>query len=201
MPELGTADSRGALARRRGTMRFVQIKNISEEPITLYPRFERPKKEAQPRWDPVRLKPRQVCDAMPEGAIAGSRGWHDLVARGSVEVTVVSSPARFVAVEPVGPETVRLPLMVRPPNQKLHKHVFAFAPGRRRTVHLTSIKDSAALRRLVKQRKIRLERAPYIAPSRHAGSYGSFGDEQVYVCWKCGGAIVFRGSPPTPIHV
>lgn len=182
-------------------MRFVRVKNVSNNPITLHPRFERPKKEVQPRWQPIRLKPGQFSEPLPEGALAGSRGWSDLRARQAVQLVPVPAFTGFVAVEVVRAETVRLPVKVHVPKQRVHKHEHVVTPDQPRTLHLRSIEDPAALRRLAKQRRIRLAPVSYIAPSRREGWYGSFGDDQVYVCWDCGGPIVFRGSPPTPIHI
>jgi len=182
-------------------MRFVRVKNVSNDRITLHPRFERPKKRAQPRWAPIHLRPGQASEPMPEGALSGSKGWHDLRGHRAVELITVSTFTGFVAVEAVRTASVRLPITVHAPKKRAHKHELVIAPGQPRIVHLKSIEDGAALRRLEKQRKIRLVPVPYIAPSRRAGWSGSFGDEQVYVCWDCGGPIVFRGSPPTPIHI
>ncbi len=182
-------------------MRFFRVRNISAQRITLHPRFERPKKRTQPRWAPIQLKPGQSSDPIPEGALIGSKGWHEFRMHRKVELIAVAAFTGFVAIEVVRNEKMRLPIKVHLPKKKIVKHELVITPSQPRTVHLKSIDDGAALRNLAKQRKIRFTQVPYIAPSRRHGWYGSYGDEAVDVCWDCGGPIVFRGSPPTPIHI
>ena len=65
-----------------------------------------------------------------------------------------------------------------------------------------SISQPRRIESLVKKKVVGILPVYDIGPSTGRGkSIASYVDEDVYICYKCGGPIVFRVSPPTPVHI
>jgi hypothetical protein len=91
------------------------------------------------------------------------------------------------------------------------------APGKRRkrTRHLTikpgKVSPPVHLRSVLQLRKIKglaKKKAISLVPLAHIGprvadypSVGSYGADDVYICYDCGKPIKFRYHPPVPIHI
>jgi len=188
--------------------KFVTIKNICKRSITIYLRFLRPKKKDKPPPPPITLAPGEKSHALPYPFLVGGKNWDALNRAGCISLETVAWRPQFVRVTPVQRVERGKPItldVVPPPRKgkpKKSRPIVLRGKRQSRAVHLRSIVQRRKLKSLARKKKVALEPVSYLGPP--IGKYpsvGSFGYDDVYVCWDCGGPIVFRGSPPVPIHV
>jgi hypothetical protein len=181
----------------------LEITNNCNDTITVFFRYPRPKKQIE-RPNSVILHPGQKTHPIPVHLLVGSRGWEKLKSRECVKIESVAYEARYVRLlnrtkEVVLSFNIRLAAKLA----KKAKTTIELKPGQRsRSVQVSSISQRRRLDNLVKEKQVEILPVYDIGPSTGRGrSVASYADEDVYTCYKCGGPIVFRGSPPTPVHI
>ncbi|HEX3129512.1 MAG TPA: hypothetical protein VH394_19400 [Thermoanaerobaculia bacterium] len=189
--------------------RFVTVTNKSRTTITLYPDLPGTKKEEQ-RVE-IKLAPNERSRPLPYDLLIETEGWQNLVSEGCILVedippwrstlvnikNLTSQPLRF---------EVRLPRAGKPKasgksgaalRKKYTIRPQKFSPR----LHVDSILK-LDVEELARQRAIELKPVPYIGPPLvKPPCVGSFGNDDVYLCYECGQPIVIRYYPPRPIHI
>ena len=192
--------------------RFVTVTNNSDKIITLYPDLPtrtRTKKDDQPIE--IKIAPREKSRPLPYDLLSGTKDWQTLVSGGRILVEDVP-PWRPTLVniknlssQPVSFE-VKLP---RPKKREPSKASSATLRKRYKVrpqrfsprVHLDSI-VKLDLESLVREKALEVKPVPYIGPPvANPPCVGSFGNDDVYLCYECGQPIVIRYQPPRPIHI
>lgn len=188
------------------TPQYVKIHNNCDRAIRVYLRFPRPKKKPKKPFRRPRasfaLEPRQASHALPLHFLVGARRWEALRARACVRIETVPFEPRFVQILNRGDKPITL--SVRPATAKVPKRKVSLTVKARksRTVDYRSITRKDRVNQLVSAGRLVVRPAYDIGPATGRGrSVGSYGDEDVYICYECGRPIVFRGSPPTPVHI
>jgi hypothetical protein len=174
---------------------LVKVRNSCSRAITLYP------DKAHPIIVPTGLtsKPLSRMD------LIRSRNWASLQTRRCISaIPVVSYTSNFVALTNVSPKRQPVAIKVwrgKPRASKKSVLVLRFRVPR--TVRRQSIADYKWIEEQIKKQLIKaVDR--YIVrpePSDPPSSVGSYMGRNVYTCNRCGGPIIFRGSPPKPIHI
>jgi hypothetical protein len=186
------------------SLKYVTVTNVSDERIVLYPRFLRPKKPGPPR-SPIPLDPNQTSRPLPYHSLEGGKNWDSLAARGCIRLKEVPYIAVFGTIQnrTAQPISVNLELPRRAGVGPSQTRRISLKPLEiSRSLHLRSILQWRKLKSLAKKRAVSIEPIPYIGPRvADLPSVGSYGDDDVYICWDCGGPIVFRYDPPRPIHI
>ena len=180
-------------------MEFIRVKNCSDKIVKFRPHFQRPTKSAPPVYATLSIRPGVTAPVvLPRNAVTGSQQWATV--KKFVSLIRVKAFTGFVGLKAKA-ESIRAKVKLHVKGKRTRMKELVISKARSTTIHLPSLENRQVLRDLQRKRKITLEPLPYIAPYYRGGSAGSYGDEDVYVCWDCGGPIVFRGSPPTPIHI
>ncbi|MFQ5903711.1 MAG: hypothetical protein ACE5JO_08475, partial [Candidatus Binatia bacterium] len=104
-----------------------------------------------------------------------------------------------MAVKNTGVAPLQLKVELRKKKARRAK-VVTVRPGQvSKPIHIASVVQKRRLKSLARRKTVRITPLAYIGPrvgDRPAA--GSYGYEDVYICYDCGGPIVFRGSPPVP---
>jgi len=185
--------------------RYVRIVNNCDETVTVHRRFPRPKKSlpAPRRITPLKLKPQHASSALPYHELVGADGWSTLIKRPCIEVMDVEYEPRFV--ELLNTSGAPLQVELQPAHREAAQGPVTVLIGPKdepRIIDAEAFANPDELRRLVEDAKVRIKPVVAIGPPTGLGrSVASFGSESVYVCNECGGPIVFRGSPPHPVHI
>jgi hypothetical protein len=182
---------------------YVRVVNDCPGPVVIYLRRRRPKK-GQPIGVPsLKLLPGEKTRAVPRQWLVGAKGWEKLRKTDCVIIESVEFKPRFV--EFLNSSRELLQIVVRVPRPKAPPRLakVTLKPRQRsRVVDLKTVRDKKRLDELMAAGK--LEAFPTLtigAPMGRGKAVGSYYGENVYTCHKCGGPIVFRGAPPTPVHV
>lgn len=181
---------------------YVQITNNCKETIKVYLRYRRPKKSAK-RPKSFILTPRQKTHPVPIHFLVGARGWNELKNRDCVNIESIAYEPHFVQLLNLSREVLSFEIKLVSKVAKKVKTTIKLEPGKRsRTVEASSVSQRRRLNNLVKKKQVDILPIYDIGPSTGRGrAVASYADEDVYTCFKCGGPIVFRGSPPTPVHI
>jgi hypothetical protein len=181
---------------------FVKITNRCKHRITIYTRFPRPKKPGSKTRRPLESRIQldageTTARAIAYSALVGAKNWDALKDRGCIQLEVVPWTSQFTRVTAVH---AKVTFDVKIPGGA-PKRVELAAGETSRTVPLGNVVQRQKLQDLARKRLVKLERS-YIGPRFAAApAVGSLGYDDVYVCDRCGGPIVFRYFPPVPIHV
>ena len=182
---------------------YLKVRNNCREKITVYLRYPRPKRQSVKRPSSFTLRPRESSHPLPRHFLDGARGWASLTKKDCVTIEIVPFKSRFVQVTNLSPRT--LELLVRPAPKRVPEReaLLKVKPGKKsRPVDVRSIAQRRRLSKLVELGEAAISPIYEIGPSTgRGGAVASYADEDVYVCYDCGGPIVFRGSPPSPVHI
>jgi hypothetical protein len=156
------------------------------------------------QMSPIALEPGETSHPIARIIVERSTNYAELRNRGCISVRNVAGPQPFVTIERKTDESVKVRYIGRPPGSRRKRlrrlRLARFQPTR--PVYPKALPDKKNLRLLRQRKALKITPVSYIAPAARGESWvGWYGDDRVYVCDKCGGAIVFRGSPPTPIHI
>jgi hypothetical protein len=181
---------------------IVKLINNCPQTIKIFLRYNRPKKGEDSRPRSLSLKPGQESWPVPKRLVVGAAGWDELRRRACFVVQRVPFDPRFIRFLNESPEKIVVAYTVTRPKRPKKRVILTIKPGKTsRVVDLKAIGRSR-LRGLLAKRKISIRPVFKIGPARMPErSTGWYDGENVYTCWECGGAIVFRGSPPTPVHL
>ena len=181
---------------------YVQITNNCRDTIIVYIRYPRPKKSAKGPKSVI-LTPQQKTHPLPIHFLVGARGWDKLKNRDCVNIESITDEPRFVQLLNRSTEVLSFDIRLALKVAKKAKTTIELKPGKRsRRVEMKSVSQRRRLDHLVKKKQVDVLPVYDIGPSTGRGrAVASYADEDVYTCYKCGGPIVFRGSPPTPVHI
>jgi hypothetical protein len=180
----------------------LEITNSCNNTITVFLRRRRTKKLAK-QPNSIILRPGQSTNPIPLHFLVGARGWEKLKSRECVHMESIAYEARFVQLLNRTKEVLSFNIRLAPKLAKKAKTTIELKPGQRsRSVQVSSVSQRRRLDNLVKEKQVEILPIYDIGPSTGRGrAVASYADEDVYTCYKCGGPIVFRGSPPTPVHI
>jgi hypothetical protein len=183
---------------------YVTITNNCEEEVTINIRYPKPMKESLGKYlNEIVLFPNEKTYPLPYHLIIGAKGWKTLKETDCVLVELTEFEPRFTHILNVSKETLNISITPDVDIEKKKPTSVRVSPKKAaRSLDRKSIDEPSELIKLEKEEKIKITPVRYIGPPTDAkGSAGSFFGESVYVCYKCGGPIIFRGSPPRPIHI
>jgi hypothetical protein len=151
----------------------------------------------------VKIEPGERTKPMPRHWLVGARGWEELRNRDCVVLKSVKFEPRYVQLLNDSTKPIAIVLRVPRPEAPARLKKISLKPKQRsRVVDLRTVRDQKRLRRLVSAKKLSLYPDFWIGPATGRGkAIGSYYEEDVYTCYDCGGPIVFRGAPPTPVHI
>jgi hypothetical protein len=147
---------------------------------------------------PIELAPNQVSPVVLLSAIVGCNGW--AAVKDCIHIEDAKDVPDFVRL--ITPSKKAIEIAVRTKAEKRgrprrHK-IRISARSKPRAIRADIIVDKKEIRKLEMRKLLKLVPfVPIYPPS--TGSYGY--DDDFYICDDCGHPIVFRGFPPTPIHV
>jgi hypothetical protein len=182
---------------------FVKIMNACKHRITVWTRFQRPKKlgsgrARRPLESHIHLDPGETTTRpIAYGALVGAKNWDVLKERKCVQFEVIPWTSQFARIAAVRTSVlfdVKVPRAVP-------KHIHLVPGETSRTVPLANVIQRRKIQNLAKKGLVRLERSDIGPRLAAAPAVGSLGYDDVYICDECGGPIVFRYSPPIPIHI
>ncbi len=181
---------------------IVKLINNCPQKIKIFLRYNRPKKGEHSRPRSLSLEPGQESWPLPKRLVVGAAGWDELRKRDCFVVRRVPFDPRYIRMLNQSPESIVMNLMVPRPKRRKKRVTLTIEPGKTsRVVDLKAIGPNR-LRGLLARRKIAIRPVFKIGPARMPKrSTGWYDGENVHTCWDCGGAIVFRGNPPTPVHI
>lgn len=180
---------------------FVTVTNLGEKPVVLFPR------QSDHLGKPIeglKLRPGEPSRPLPFDLFTHARNWKSLTAKGILEVHEVAFKPCFVRVENNLERPLALELEpVAGTGATAEKKAPQIELKPHETSHLlcrTRIRQD--LEELARVGAITLDPASSIGPSVTPSALGSFGSDDVYACYKCGGPIVFRTNGRRhPVHV
>ena len=184
-------------------LRYVVVENHCAESITVRLRVPKPKKGKPSRFPrSVPVPPGHKSPLLPYAMVVGTPSWDSLSLLGCVRLVTARALPRFYRLQNLSAQPIALRLAPPGPPDKRRVTRLKILPGAKsRPVNLASLPRSR-VEGLVERGTIKLDPVPYLAPpTRPAPIAASFFGEDVYICYKCGRPIVFRGYPPRPIHV
>jgi hypothetical protein len=181
---------------------IVRLINNCPQKIKIFLRYNRPKKGERSRPRSLSLKPGQESWPLPKRLVVGGAGWDELRRRDCFVVQRVPFDPRYIRLLNQSPEKIVIPLAVARPKKPRKRVILTINPRKTsRVIDLKAI-GRKRLQGLLAKRKISIRPVFKIGPARMPKrSTGWYDGENVHTCWDCGGAIVFRGNPPTPVHI
>lgn len=184
-------------------LQYVEIVNNCPESLRVFLRRPRPKKGPSKLPASFALAPAEKSLPLPQVWLIGAKDWERLANRACVQIVNVAFDPQYVRILNVSSSQLELRIRARRPVPERPTIKLSLSPRKpSRILDVKAISDRAKLNKLVATKQVRLVPVFDIGPAsgeRHVR--GSYYGEDVYTCDKCGGPIVFRGSPPTPIHV
>ena len=183
---------------------FLIVRNNCREKITVNMlRPPRPHPKKQPPECSFIVQPGKSYRPLQRSLLEGATGWDELRSRDCVTIETVTVETRFGQVMNLGPEPLELAMLLPPEAKPKAQTVVKLKPGEKsRTVDLRSIAQPERLSEAVENDKARVLARADIGPHTGRGrAVASYGIEDVYICYECGGAIVFREHPPRPVHI
>ena len=176
----------------------VKVVNNCTSAVRVYLRFVRPKRGGDRRPTSFDIEPGQESRPIPRRLLAGARDWSRLQSNSCIQIESVAFDPRYIRL--LNESSKPISLTLRPRKAKAPK-TLVIRPDKKSRVLDVSAVPKPRLREL--QRKGQLSVIPVyeIGPAGTSQSRGWSDGEDVYTCYECGGPIVFRGSPPTPVHI
>ncbi|MFC2141251.1 hypothetical protein ACFLQP_03030 [Acidobacteriota bacterium] len=182
---------------------YVIITNECDEKIKVEVRYLR-KKKPSPSYSPkpFTLSPRQKSHPLPVHVLK-NENYKALKARDCVSIDKVAYEPQFVQITNCSEKELTFDLGPTAKVAMKAKTTIKLKPGEQsRIVNERSLLQRSRLKRLAQKKKVTVDLIYDIGPSTGRGkAVASYGYEDVYICHECGGPIVFRGSPPRPIHI
>ena len=184
------------------TPQYVKLLNECEETIKVYLRYPRSPKPFR-RTTEIKILPKHESRALPYPLLIGAKDWDLLKKRDCLKITEVPFEPRFL--ELLNISTQSLSFEIVPATEARTREItkVTIEPEESsRIIDQQSLREPGLLNKLEKEKKIQIMPVLDIGPSTGLkGAVGSFVGESVYICYKCGGPIIFRGSPPKPVHI
>lgn len=183
---------------------YVTITNNCSKTITIYIRFPKPMKVSSGKHlTDILLPPNQKTIPLPYHLLFGAKGWKKLQEIECVHIARADFEPRFAQIHNISSESLTISVTPDVEIAKRHTTSIRIAPKKpSRSIDSKSIDKPSQVKELEQQQKVKITPIRYIGPpTGYKGAVGSFLGESVYICYKCGGPIIFRGSPARPIHI
>lgn len=178
---------------------LIRIHNTCESSITVVLRNPPLKRGASKRPPSFTLEPNQKCNPFPLHWVDGTAHWEKVKSKSCVKTTLLPHKAKYIRLLNTSDGTIQLPVAIK---RRKAAMITLRAAKTSRIVEYRAIADKRRVRKLVAEGKLTVSPVYEIGPSTRRGeARGSYYGGDVYTCYDCGGAIVFRGNPPTPVHV
>lgn len=194
----------------KDSIEYVTITNKCPEKIRIYfhyvmytkPSFRKKRKKS------ILLLPDQESYPIAKANLVGGKNWDIISQKPCVIIQTVQHEPKFFHIKNTGKEQIKINIEPTIPEEVTARYprrttVVTLKPGTvSRAIELKSVHQPEVLEQLVRSRKAAIRPAD-IGPGkpRKPGIVGSFYGEGVYICYECGGPIVFRGYPPRPVHI
>ena len=187
-------------------VRYVKVANHCVETILVYLRHRRPKKEsslARGRRTHYSLCPERETPPLAYHLLVGAKGWESLSSKKCIEIYDVPHEPRFAQIQNISGESITIELApAKEAGRRARATVTVQPDESSKAVDLGSVTERSKLSRLAEDKKISINPILEIGPpTGRKGAVASYVGESVYVCYKCGGPIIFRFSPAVPIHL
>ena len=182
---------------------YVTITNNCSKTITIYIRYPKPMKASSGKHlTDIPLSPNQEA-TLPYHLLVGAKGWKKLQDTECINISRADYEPRFAQIHNISSESLTLTVTPDVEIAKRHTTSIRISPKKpARSIDSKSIDKPTQIKELEQHQKIRISPIRYIGPpTGHKGAVGSFLGDSVYVCYKCGGPIIFRGSPARPVHI
>jgi hypothetical protein len=179
---------------------LVRIRNSCSRAVTLY----------LDKLHPIKLAPGATSSPMLEKDLIRSRNWSSLSKKDCISVLHVPGQSlSFLVLTNISPDRRSLSVKLRYTKSSARNKAPLVLPYRvPRTARKESIADEKWLKKQIKKALVRAVEKHIVRarPTDHhrlprPSSSGSVDGNDVYSCKRCGGPIIFRGSPPRPIHL
>ena len=182
-------------------LKYITIENRCSDPITVHLRVLRPKKGlATPAK--ITVLPGYPSSPIPYALLAGTPDWDSLSRIKCVKLVETRTLPPFHIIQNVTSRPLDIRVSPPAPREKKRVTTLHIRPGRKSPPISLRAVSRSRLDRLVDLGSLKVEPVSYLAPTtRPAPVAATYFGEDVYICYKCGRPIVFRGHPPTPIHV
>lgn len=185
---------------------YVIITNNCPEKIKIFFRYVREIKARKREKVSITLHPGETSPAIPYTRIVGAKDWELIKQRICVQIQEIAHDPRFIYLENRSDETISIPITVSVAKEgkPRHKTSLDVKPHSvSKPLDKKSLSRKVAFNKLISDNKISVRPFIDVGPSLSLNPevVGSFYGEEVYICYKCGRPIVFRGYPPTPIHI
>jgi hypothetical protein len=151
----------------------------------------------------IDLAPNQRIDALPLYLLKGAEGWDSLNQMDCVHIDHTEYEPDFAYITNMTEEIITLDIKPTELTPELKHATLDIDPKKPpHAIYKSSLDKPKRLRSLEQEKKLILTPIRYIGPPiRTKGAVGSFLGEDVYICYECGGPIIFRYHPPIPIHI
>ena len=182
----------------------VNIVNDCIELITINLNYPRAMKESRAhRPGQLDIPPKRGINNLPLYLLVGGKDWDKIQKIDCVHIEHTEYEPSFEYFTNMTQEIITLAIKPTKEIPEPRPETLQIDPKKRpRALNRISIDKPARIRKLVQEEKLILTPLRYIGPpTTERGSVGSYLGESVYMCYRCGGPIIFRGSPPRPIHV
>ena len=181
---------------------YITITNNCSKQITIHLRYRAPMK-GKPPPTKIDLAPKQRIDALPLHLLVGAKGWKSLQEKDCVQIDRIDYEPNFAYLTNITKEILTLDIKPTEFVPEVKPSTIKIDPKKpSRAIYKKSLDKPARLRSLEQEKKLILTPIRHIGPPTKAKrSVGSFLGESVYICYECGAPIIFRGSPPRPIHI
>jgi hypothetical protein len=185
---------------------YVKITNNCKEKIEVKVRYRKSPKplmaeDYHPK--PFILPPGKQSHPLPLHCLVGAKGWNALKASDCVNIDKVEYEPQFVQITNCSENEFTFDLGPTAKVAMKEKMTIKLMPGEQsRIVSVRSLLQRRRLKQLMQKKQITIDPIYDIGPSTGRGkAVASYCYEDIYSCHECGGPIVFRGSPPRPIHI
>ena len=177
---------------------YVRLTNRCGRKITLHPHFQRPMKGPSHPPRPIVLAPNEVSQVVLQNRIVGCAEWGQV--KDCIQINSVNNVPEFAQITTPSRKTIEIAVKTRTNKKgkrKRHK-IEIKSTSKPRAIRVDILADPAEIKRLRRRKLLKIVRVTPTYPPR-SGSFGY--DDELNFCYECGRPIVFRGSPPIPIHV
>lgn len=182
------------------TPSWIRATNLGSKALTI--KLVYPSREKKPR-PPIVLTLRPGERSMPflDEAAEDNQLWQRLVRDKVVRIErVVFTPA-FVSINNPSTEIVRIPIRALDKSKTADKPSQIVVEPKHTTGPVAVGALTAPPSKVAARFGVNIENNWRIGPPTTPRAVGTYASEDVYICYECGGPIVFRYRPPRPIHI
>lgn len=191
----------------KNLIEYVTITNNCPEKVRIYFRYVMYIKPSfrDKRKKFLTLSPDQTTYPIAKTNLVGSKNWEIISNRPCILIESIRHEPRFYHIKNLSTSPIKIPINPIIPDEVVTKYprrttIVSIKPGTvSRAIDKRSLKQPEQLQEYIRS-KMAAMRPADIGPGRE-GTIGSFYGDDTYICYECGGPIVFRGHPPRPVHI